>query len=130
MSQTRTWLDGYIRAWRTKDEGDVRALFTDDAEYWFRPDDPEPLRGVDAIVEMWRDEEEPAEPVHALDVLVEDDGIGMNESTRAARTSPRLATHASHRWFDVSPPSPHTPPSTRRHRTSSSASSRRPRVRP
>lgn len=77
MSQTRTWLDGYIRAWRTKDEGDVRALFTDDAEYWFRPDDPEPLRGIDAIVEMWRDEEEPAEPVHALDVLVEDDGIGI-----------------------------------------------------
>ena len=30
MPQTREWLDGYIRAWRSKTADDVRAIFTDD----------------------------------------------------------------------------------------------------
>lgn len=51
MSRTRTWLDGYITAWTSKNPDDVRAIFTDDAEYLFRPDDPEPARGIDAIIE-------------------------------------------------------------------------------
>ena len=76
MSKTRRWLDGYIRAWTSKADEDVRALFTDDAEYWFRPDDPDPLRGVDAIVEMWS-EPEPTEAVFELEVLVEDDKVGI-----------------------------------------------------
>ncbi len=37
----------------------MRAIFTDDAEYWFHPGDPEPVRGIDAIVEMWLSEDEP-----------------------------------------------------------------------
>jgi ketosteroid isomerase-like protein len=76
MSKTRRWLDGYIRAWQSKADEDVRALFTDDAEYWFRPDDPDPARGIDAIVEMWS-EPEPTEAVFELDVLVEDDKVGI-----------------------------------------------------
>jgi hypothetical protein len=76
MSKTRRWLDGYIRAWTSKADEDVRALFTEDAEYWFRPDDPDPLRGVDAIVEMWS-EPEPTEAVFELEVLVEDDKVGI-----------------------------------------------------
>ena len=40
MSKTRIWLDGYLAAWSSKDPADVRAIFTDEAEYWFRPDDP------------------------------------------------------------------------------------------
>ena len=76
MSQTRRWLDGYIRAWRSKSADDVRALFTDDAEYWFRPDDPDPARGIDEIIAMWG-EPEPTDPVHELDVLIEDDRLGI-----------------------------------------------------
>jgi ketosteroid isomerase-like protein len=76
MSRTRTWLDGYRRAWASKDPDDVRVLFTDDAEYWFRPDDPEPVRGIEAIVEAWADPE-PTEAVHDLDVLIEDDRLGI-----------------------------------------------------
>jgi SnoaL-like domain len=76
MSQTRQWLDGYIRAWRSKSEDDVRALFTDDAEYWFRPDDPEPARGIDAIIAMWGEPESP-NPVYELDVLIENDRLGI-----------------------------------------------------
>ena len=77
MTKTRDWIDGYARAWRSKDEADVRAIFTDDAEYRFRPDDPDPVRGIDAIVEMWRTEEEPSEPDFAFEVLIENDGLGI-----------------------------------------------------
>ncbi|GAB3268148.1 nuclear transport factor 2 family protein [Microbacterium lacusdiani] len=76
MSRAQEWLDGYLRAWKSKDEADVRAIFTDDAEYWFRPNDPEPTRGIDAIVEMWGDDE-PVEPEYAFEVLIEDDRLGI-----------------------------------------------------
>nr|WP_274637333.1 nuclear transport factor 2 family protein [Microbacterium bovistercoris] len=76
MSRTKQWLNGYIRAWKTKADGDIRALFTDDAEYWFQPDDPTPTRGIDAIIAAWR-EEEPSEPVFELDVLIEDQQLGV-----------------------------------------------------
>jgi len=76
MSQTSEWLDGYIRAWRSKDADDVRAIFTDDAEYWFRPDDPDPVRGIDAILEMWG-EDEPDDPEIDLDVLIENERVGI-----------------------------------------------------
>lgn len=77
MSRTSEWLEGYLRAWRSKNPDDVRALFTDDAEYLFRPDDPEPVRGIEAIVEMWRTEDEPTEPVIELAPLVEDGRVGI-----------------------------------------------------
>jgi hypothetical protein len=76
MSRTTQWLDGYLRAWRSKEPEDVRAIFTDDAEYWFRPDDPAPARGIDAIVEMWG-EDEPSDPESAFDVLIENDDLGI-----------------------------------------------------
>ena len=76
MSKTSDWLDGYIRAWRSKADADIRAIFTDDAEYWFRPDDPDPVRGIDAIVEMWG-EDEPTDPEFVLDVLIENDDLGI-----------------------------------------------------
>ncbi|SBS74923.1 nuclear transport factor 2 family protein [uncultured Microbacterium sp.] len=76
MSKTRTWLDGYLTAWKSKDPADVRAIFTDDAEYWFRPDDPDPARGIDAVIEAWLDPE-PTEAQPDLQVLVEDDRVGI-----------------------------------------------------
>ena len=54
MSERVTnWVDGYRRAWLSNDEADIRALFTDDAVYEYRPNDPEALRGADAIVAGW-----------------------------------------------------------------------------
>lgn len=76
MTRTSDWLAGYEKAWRSKDPDDVRALFTEDAEYWFRPDDPEPVRGIDGIVEMWS-EDEPTAPEYELDVLIENDDLGI-----------------------------------------------------
>jgi hypothetical protein len=76
MSRASEWLDGYIRAWRSGAPDDVRAIFTDDAEYWFRPDDPEPIRGIDGIVDGWA-EGEPTEPVFDFEVLIEDERLGI-----------------------------------------------------
>jgi len=76
MSKTRIWLDGYLAAWSSKDPADVRAIFTDEAEYWFRPDDPEPVRGIDAIIEAWL-EPEPTVAEPSLDVLIEDERLGI-----------------------------------------------------
>jgi len=79
MTKTQTWLDGYLTAWRTKDPADVRAIFTDDAEYLFHPYD-EPVTGIDAIIEAWLDPE-PTEAVPDLAVLTESDGIGILSGT-------------------------------------------------
>jgi hypothetical protein len=76
MTRASDWLAGYEKAWRSKDPDDVRTIFTDDAEYWFRPDDSEPLRGIQAIIEQWL-EDEPAEPVYELSVLIENDQLGI-----------------------------------------------------
>jgi hypothetical protein len=76
MTRTSDWLAGYEKAWRSKDPEDVRAIFTDDAEYWYRPDDPEPVLGIDAIIQAWG-EDEPAEPVYELRVLIENDELGI-----------------------------------------------------
>ena len=54
MSERVTnWVDGYRKAWLSNDERDIRALFTDDAVYEFRANDPGALRGADAIVAGW-----------------------------------------------------------------------------
>ncbi len=49
----KAWVDGYVKAWTSNTEDDIRALFTEGAVYEFRPNDPEPWRGLDAIVAGW-----------------------------------------------------------------------------
>ncbi|WP_210478840.1 nuclear transport factor 2 family protein [Naasia sp. SYSU D00948] len=46
------WMDRYRTAWTTNDPGDIRALFTEDAEYRYNPWD-EPVAGIEAIVDSW-----------------------------------------------------------------------------
>lgn len=61
LQQVRAWLDGYRRAWESNDEGEIRALFTDDAVYRSYAADPG-ARGLDAIVAGWlRDRDEPGD---------------------------------------------------------------------
>lgn len=48
-----TWVEGYLKAWSSNAEADIRALFTDDAVYEFRPNDPEPWRTQHGIVTGW-----------------------------------------------------------------------------
>jgi ketosteroid isomerase-like protein len=46
------WVECYRRAWETNEPDDIRALFTEDAEYFTEPWE-DPWRGHDAIVEGW-----------------------------------------------------------------------------
>jgi ketosteroid isomerase-like protein len=46
------WLDRYRTAWTSNDPDDIRALFTEDAEYRYHPWD-EPVTGSAAILASW-----------------------------------------------------------------------------
>jgi hypothetical protein len=50
--EVQGWLDHYVEAWQTYDEGQIGDLFSEDAEYRFHPWDS-PLRGRAAIVQSW-----------------------------------------------------------------------------
>lgn len=50
----RAWVEGYVRAWTSNDPAEIRALFTDDAEYrtepWLGP-----TTTADGIAAMWQE---------------------------------------------------------------------------
>jgi hypothetical protein len=50
----QSWLDAYIEAWRTYDEGSIGALFSDDAIYRYHPQ-ADGIRGRAEIVKSWID---------------------------------------------------------------------------
>ena len=52
MSDINDWMGRYLRAWDSNDPADIRALFTEDAEYYTLPG-RQPKRGADAIAEWW-----------------------------------------------------------------------------
>jgi SnoaL-like domain len=52
------WLDRYVEAWRTYDEDEIGALFSEDASYQYQPWD-EPVRGREAIVASWLADTDP-----------------------------------------------------------------------
>ena len=56
----QAWLDGYIEAWKTYDEGKVGALFADDVEYRYHPNDDEPLHGRAAVLASWLENKDAA----------------------------------------------------------------------
>jgi SnoaL-like domain len=55
----QSWLDDYVAAWRSFDPAAIGALFTEDATYAYHPWDTgdEVVRGRDAIVANWREDE-------------------------------------------------------------------------
>jgi hypothetical protein len=111
-------MDGYSRAWRSNDPADIRALFTDDAEYRTEPW-VEPWRGIDAIVSGWLDrQDEPDTAGFIWSVLVETDAIVVVEATTDYRDGPTYAnlwvvrfgsngqaTRFTEWWMDQSKPS-------------------------
>ena len=56
------WVAAYQAAWTSNEPDDIRALFTDDAVYNGRPNDPDAWRGADGIVDGWLDHRD--EPGH------------------------------------------------------------------
>jgi len=61
IDEASSWVEAYTRAWVSNDADDISALFTDDAVYEFRPNDPTPWRGSDAIVAGWLEEQDSPE---------------------------------------------------------------------
>lgn len=60
--EVQAWLDRYIAAWASNDGADIRALFTEDAIYSYRPWESEEhtVTGRQAIIDSWL--EHPADP--------------------------------------------------------------------
>jgi uncharacterized protein (TIGR02246 family) len=77
--EVAAWVDAYKRAWISNDADDIAAIFTDDAVYEFRPNDPEPWRGRDGIVQGWVGEPDAPETwtleTQILGVLADDTAI-------------------------------------------------------
>jgi ketosteroid isomerase-like protein len=46
------WVDGYVAAWSSNDQGDIAALFAEDATYRTEPH-ADPWRGRAEIVRQW-----------------------------------------------------------------------------
>jgi hypothetical protein len=84
--QVQRWLDAYVDAWRSYDEGAIRALFAEAATYAYHPYDV-PERGRDAIAAAWlgdRDEPGSWEASYSPALIDGDRAIATGE-TRYAR---------------------------------------------
>ena len=73
------WMDGYLTAWDSNAPDDIRALFTDDAQYLTAPFD-EPRVGVDAIVAGWvADQDQPGDHTFSWTLVAIDGDLAFVE---------------------------------------------------
>ena len=72
------WFRRYRVAWESNDPADIRGLFTDDAVYRGKPDDPEPFVGLDAIEDGWlEDADQPGDTEFEWAVLAVDGDVAI-----------------------------------------------------
>ncbi|GGE90164.1 nuclear transport factor 2 family protein [Mycetocola zhadangensis] len=82
------WLNGYLRAWQSNRANDIRALFTEDAEYRTEPW-VQPWRGVDAIVDGWLERQDlPGTAEFTWSVIAETDAVTVVEGKTTYRDGP------------------------------------------
>lgn len=75
------WVDAYRKAWESNDPDDIRALFTDDAEYRTDPWS-EPWRGKEEIVAGWLARaDEPGETTFEWSLLAVTDELAIVQGT-------------------------------------------------
>lgn len=71
------WVDAYRRAWESNEPDDIRALFTENAEYLTEPF-AEPWRGHDQIVEEWlKARDEPGETSFEWQIVAVEGDTGV-----------------------------------------------------
>jgi|SRR5690554_2650707 len=71
------WVESYRRAWESNEPDDIRALFTDDAQYFTEPWE-EPWRGHDQIVDGWLEaRDEPGDTTFEWEVVAVDDNTAV-----------------------------------------------------
>ena len=85
-----TWLNGYLRAWRSNNPDDIGSLFSEDALYFTAPF-RKPWSGREGIIEGWLDrKDEPGTWTFEYDVLaVENDAGIVRGLTHYKDQSPR-----------------------------------------
>jgi len=82
------WMAAYCRAWASNDPDDVRALFTDDADYFTAPF-REPWRGGTEIVDGWLDrKDEPGNWTFEWQPLLDTAGLAIVTGTTIYREPP------------------------------------------
>jgi hypothetical protein len=80
-SVLRAWVAAYERAWASNEPEDIRALFTEDADYRTEPFAP-PWHGHDAIVWGWLEaRDEPGESTFSWAPLVVTDDLAIAQGT-------------------------------------------------
>ncbi|MHA6668990.1 nuclear transport factor 2 family protein [Homoserinimonas sp. A447] len=71
------WVEAYRRAWESNEPDDIRALFTEDAEYFTEPWE-QPWRGHDDIVAQWlKARDEPGDTTFSWEVVAVDGDTGV-----------------------------------------------------
>ncbi len=87
--RVRAWIDGYVRAWNSKDPADIGALFTEDAAYFTEPYS-EPWRGREEIVRRWLDrKDEPGDTEFRWHPLTVNPEVAVVQGTTTYRDPPR-----------------------------------------
>jgi ketosteroid isomerase-like protein len=76
-----SWIAGYLRAWESNAPDDIRALFTEDAEYRERPYSP-PWVGHEQILAGWLEaKDEPGDAQFDWQPVVATPEIGVAQAT-------------------------------------------------
>ena len=95
-SEAAGWLDRYIEAWMSYDPAAIGALFSDDVEYRYYPND-DPLRGRDAVVASWlEDRDDPG----TFDAHYEPVAIDGDVVVATGTSTYRSGDGAVHRIYD------------------------------
>jgi ketosteroid isomerase-like protein len=94
-----SWVERYVRAWRTNRSQDIAGLFTEDARYYTAPH-REPWVGRESIVAGWIDrKDEPGGWEFRHQILGIDGDVGFVRGwTRYAATGDEAATEYSNLW--------------------------------
>jgi ketosteroid isomerase-like protein len=93
-AEIEQWLDDYVQAWQSYDREAIAALFSDEVEYRYHPND-EPLRGREAVIRSWlgegADDNDPDAPgtveANYLPVAVDGD-VAVATGTSSYRDEP------------------------------------------
>ncbi len=82
------WIDDYLRAWESNEPDDIRALFTETAEYRTEPYS-DPWTGHDAIVAGWLEARDaPGETTFRWARLVTTDDLAVITASTAYANGP------------------------------------------
>lgn len=86
------WIEAYERAWRTAGTGPLAELFSEDASYRMSPYE-EPVRGLEAIGELWERERAGADEEFGMRYEV----VAVDGDVAVARLEVEYATGAEYR---------------------------------